>query len=118
MPKTLPWVARAASLLMVRPPPQPTSRMVQWGAMETCERPQSVSLEWDLFMRQSVMRPSQPRGFWHCETGVGLAAMVRFLCEIDYQVLLRNPTFPSNNLRFGDARELRLCRDSVFDCGV
>ena len=33
--------------------------------MEMCAKPQSVSLEWDEFMRHKVNRPSHPVGLLH-----------------------------------------------------
>jgi len=62
MPYTRPLGARAASTWIVRPPPQPTSSIVNDGSIRTCSRPQSVSEACDRFMRPTTARPSRPLG--------------------------------------------------------
>src|SRR5579864_5611080 len=69
MPSTRPSGARASSLPMVRPPPQPTSRIRSFGPIATRSRPQSVSAECERFIRQSTKRPNHPAGFWHWLSG-------------------------------------------------
>src|SRR5580692_2580586 len=63
-------------------------------------KPQSVSLEWDEFMRHNVNRPSHPLGFWHWLTGVLLVAILVVLCLADSFTLRRNlhSTLPYNDL--------------------
>src|SRR5262249_59121346 len=73
--KTLPAVHFAASLAIVRPPPQPMSRIVSCGLIEMWWRPQSVTAEWLLFIRKSSRRPSHPEGLLDCVTGTFLGAM-------------------------------------------
>src|SRR5262249_60406918 len=59
---------------MVRPPPQPMSRIVSCGLIEMWWRPQSVTAEWLLFIRKSSRRPSHPEGLLDCVTGTSLGA--------------------------------------------
>ena len=61
----LPLRRHAANLLMVRPPPQPTSSTVNRDSTVVCVRPQSVSFEWLLFIRHRVKRPKNPEGLLH-----------------------------------------------------
>jgi len=65
MPYTFPCWVCSANLLSIRPPPQPTSRIVSFPPIEMHARPQSVSSECREFMFRRIQRPSHPRGFLH-----------------------------------------------------
>src|SRR5215471_5986002 len=65
MPYTFALALDAASLLIVFPPPQPTSRMTLCEFIEMWFNPQSVRLEWLAFMRRRMNRPIQPLGCLH-----------------------------------------------------
>src|SRR5262247_361443 len=62
MPETRPVPARVASLSIVFPPPHPTSRIVNAGAIWTWASPQSVTAEWRRFINQSESLPGHPAG--------------------------------------------------------